>query len=112
MLEFFKSVAFFLGHPVESYKFAGLPLDCSSGRMLQCFNETISYLESLPSHRAMIQVSLNCCTHGAIVFCTDLGGWGESTINLLLNIHPFLCKLTTYECFVCFSIKFKSPSLR
>ena len=39
----------------------------------------------------------------AIAFCTDFGGWGESTIKLLIKIHQYLCNRTTYECFVCFS---------
>ena len=31
----------------------------------------------------------------AIVFCTDFGGWGESTLKFLLKIHQYLCKYTT-----------------
>ena len=54
--------------------------------------------------------NLRCCPHVAIVFCTDFGGWGESTIKLLLYIHQYLCNRTTYERFVCFLTKFKSPS--
>ena len=33
-----------------------------------------------------------------IVFCTDLGGWGKSTLKLLLKIHHYLCNRTKYEC--------------
>ena len=46
----------------------------------------------------------------AIVFCTDFGGWGEPTLKLLLKIHQHLCNRTTYDCFVCFSTKYKSLS--
>ena len=61
---------------------------------------------------------LYCCPHVAIVFRSDFGGWGESTIKLLgesaikllLKIHQYLCNPTTYECLVYFSRKFKSPS--
>ena len=48
---------------------------------------------------------LYCCPHVAIVFCIDFGGWGESTIKLLLKIHQYLCIPTTYECLVYFSKK-------
>ena len=34
----------------------------------------------------------------AIVFRSDFGGWGESTIKLLLEIHQYLCNPTSYEC--------------
>ena len=54
--------------------------------------------------------NLYCCPHVAIVFCTDSGGWGESTRKLLPKIHQYLCNRTTYECFVCFSSKLKSLS--
>ena len=54
--------------------------------------------------------NLYCCPHLAIVFCTDSGGWAESTAKLLSKIHQYLCNRTTYECFVCFSSKLKSPS--
>ena len=54
--------------------------------------------------------NLHCCPLVAIVFCTDFGGWGESTIKLLLNIHQYLCNHTAYERFVCFLTKFESPS--
>ena len=27
--------------------------------------------------------NLNCCPHVAIMFCSDFGGWGESTRKLL-----------------------------
>ena len=54
--------------------------------------------------------NLYCFPHVAIVFCTDFGGWGESTRKLLPKIHQYLCNRTTYECFVCFSTKLKSPS--
>ena len=54
--------------------------------------------------------NLYFCPHVAIVFCTDSGGWGESTRKLLPKIHQYLCNRTTYECFVCFSSKLKSPS--
>ena len=53
---------------------------------------------------------LYCFPHVAIVFRSDFGGWGESTIKLLLKIHQYLCNPTTYECLVYFSRKFKSPS--
>ena len=33
--------------------------------------------------------ALYCCPNVVIVFCTDFGGWGESTIKLLLKIHQF-----------------------
>ena len=46
----------------------------------------------------------------AIVFCTDFGGWCESIIKLLRKIHQYLCNRTTYECFGCFSTKYKNPS--
>ena len=45
-----------------------------------------------------------------IVFCSDFGSFGESTIKLLLRIRQYLCNRTTYECFGCFSTKYKSPS--
>ena len=54
--------------------------------------------------------NLYCCPYVAIVFCTDFGGWGESTIKLLLKIHQYICNPTTYGCLVYFSRKFKSPS--
>ena len=54
--------------------------------------------------------NLYCCPHMAIVFCIDFGGWGESTIKVLLKIHQYLCNHTTYECVICFSTKSKSPS--
>ena len=54
--------------------------------------------------------NLYCCPHVAIVLCLDFGGWGESTIKLLLKTHQYLCNPTTYECLVCFSTKFKSSS--
>ena len=54
--------------------------------------------------------NLYCFPHVAIVFCTDFGGWGKSTRKLLPKIHQYLCNRTTYECFVCFSTKLKSPS--
>ena len=44
------------------------------------------------------------------VFCTDFGGWGESTTKLLLKIHQHLRIRTTYERFACFLTKFKIPS--
>ena len=50
------------------------------------------------------------CPNVAIGLCTDSDGWGESTIKVLLKIHQCLCNHTTYECFVCLPIKFKSPS--
>ena len=53
---------------------------------------------------------LYCYPHVAIAFCSDFGGWGESTIKLLLKIHQSLCNPITYECLVYFSTKFKSPS--
>ena len=53
--------------------------------------------------------NLYCCPHVAIVFCTDAGGWGESTRKLLPKIHQYLRNRATYECFVCFSSKLKSP---
>ena len=56
--------------------------------------------------------NLYCCPHVAIVFSTDFGGWGESTRKLFLKIHQYLCNRTTYESFVCFCTKFKSPSLK
>ena len=31
-------------------------------------------------------------------FCSDFGGWGESTINLLVKINQYLCNLTIREC--------------
>ena len=34
----------------------------------------------------------------------------ESTSKLLPKIHQYLCNRTTYECFVRFSTKLKSPS--
>ena len=54
--------------------------------------------------------NLDICPHVAIVFCTGSGGWGESTIRLVLKIHQNICNRTTYECFVFFSTKFKIPS--
>ena len=44
------------------------------------------------------------------MFCSDFGGWGKSTIKLLLKIHQYLCIPATSECLVCFPTKFKSPS--
>ena len=41
--------------------------------------------------------------HVAIWFFTDFDGWGESTINLLLKIHQYLCNPRTCESLVCFS---------
>ena len=49
------------------------------------------------------------CVLVTSVFCADCGGWGESTLKLLLKIHQNLCNRTTYQCFVCFSIKHKAP---
>ena len=46
---------------------------------------------------------LYCFPHVAIVFRSNFGGWGESTIKLLLKIHQDLCNRTTYECLVCSS---------
>ena len=46
----------------------------------------------------------------AMVFRLDFGGWGESTIKVLLKIHQYLCNPTTYERFVYFARKFKGPS--
>ena len=37
-------------------------------------------------------------------------GWDESTRKLLPTIHQYLCNRATYECFVCISMKLKSPS--
>ena len=54
--------------------------------------------------------NLYCCPHVAIVFCPDFGGWGESKLKLPLQIYQYLCNRTTYERFVCFSTKYKSPS--
>ena len=44
------------------------------------------------------------------MFCKGFGGWFESTLKLILIIHQYLCNRTTYECFGCFSTKYKSPS--
>ena len=44
------------------------------------------------------------------MFCTDFGGWGESTLKLFLKINQYLGNRTTYEYLVCFSTKYKSPS--
>ena len=55
-------------------------------------------------------LNLYCSLHVAIVFCIDFGEWSESTLKLLLKIHQYLCNRTTYECFGCFSTKYKSPS--
>ena len=41
--------------------------------------------------------NLYCCPHVAIVLCIDFGGWGESTLKLLLKIHQYLCNRTC-EC--------------
>ena len=46
----------------------------------------------------------------AVVFCSDFGGWGESTRKLLPKSHQHLGNRTTYECFVCFSTNLKSSS--
>ena len=46
----------------------------------------------------------------AIVFCTDFGGWGESTLQLLVKFLQYPCHRTTYECMIYFSTKHKSPS--
>ena len=43
---------------------------------------------------------LYCCPHVAIVFRSDFGGWGESTIKLLLKIHQYLCNPTTNLLFI------------
>ena len=54
--------------------------------------------------------NLYCCPYVAIVFCTDFGGWRESTIRLLLKIHQYLCNRTPYECFVCLAMKLRIQS--
>ena len=54
--------------------------------------------------------NLYCCPHVAIVFCTDFGGWGGSTLKLLLKTHQYLCNRKTCGCFICFFSKYKSPS--
>ena len=54
--------------------------------------------------------NLYCFPHVAIVLRTDFGVWGESTRQLLPKIHQYLFNRTTYEYFVCFSTKLKSPS--
>ena len=40
--------------------------------------------------------NLYCCPHVAIVFCSDFGGWGESTVKLFLKIHQYLCNPKRY----------------
>ena len=54
--------------------------------------------------------NLYCCLHVAIVFCTDFGGWGESTRQLFPKLQQYPCNRTTYACFACFSTKLKSLS--
>ena len=42
---------------------------------------------------------LCCYPHVPIVFCTHFCKWDESTINLFIKIHQYLCNITRYECF-------------
>ena len=51
---------------------------------------------------------LYCCPHVAILFRSYFGGWGESTIKLLLKIHQYLCNPTTYERFALFLYKIQA----
>ena len=53
--------------------------------------------------------NLYYCSHIAIVFSTVIGGRGDSKIKLTLKMNQYLCNRTTYECFVCFPMIFKSP---
>ena len=47
----------------------------------------------------LTRYNLYCCPHVAIVFCSDFGGWGESTIKLLLkstNISAILQHMSVW----------------
>ena len=86
-----------------------------SVQSLQEFDAIDVYLKGTGSRnrkQTCYLYNLYCCPHVAIVFCTDSGGWGESTTKLLQKIYQYLCNHTTYECFVCFSSKLKTVHLQ
>ena len=72
-----------------------------------CFEIDFKEIGSRNRKQTCYLYDLCCCPHVAIVFCTDSGGWGESTRKFLPKIHQYLCNHTTYECFVCFSLKLR-----
>ena len=39
--------------------------------------------------------------HVPVVLCTKLGGWSESTMKSLLDLHRYLRNRKTYLCFFC-----------
>ena len=54
--------------------------------------------------------NLCCCQLMAIVFCTEFGGWGKSTIKLLLKSTNISAIVQQMSVSFVFFMKFKSPS--
>ena len=83
---------------------------CKSSGMLISLGFLLKGAGSRNRKQTCYLYNLYCFPHVAIVFCTDFGGWDESNRKLLPKLHQYLCNRITYECFVCFSTKLKSPS--